>query len=451
MQPLSITLATLIALTSAATAQTTHPAVRAERISGAVKHAGIYHVASGTWTRSSSAVANFGPDTIYSNTAASGYYSSAGGTGGFAPGSTNFDEGVLPTAANSHANANRDIYTVNCVSIGYCDFGAAGTSGWELRFYDDYTPCTYEPTFQNELVAAGLPAAGCWIVDFDLTGGFELCMEGDGGDGFQDDPNLDSFGWSFRYTGTDGSAAAGFMLSGDPLSTDPNYALGGLPSDGTNTYFGVPSLCGPDRATGFFTQDFWYLEDPTGVNSNCFFFSQPISTGTCSPFVNPYASWYLELQADTDVCDQLAISSPSGCMSNPNGTGVHSTMEATGSTSVGQNNVTLRASVTPFSFGFFITSQNPGFLPNPAGSAGNLCLGQNIGRFQAHTMSSGPLGEVTLSTLQGQWDLTQIPAAAGFYSATPGTRSYFQCWHRDTNTTGPTSNFTDGCVIVWTP
>ena len=250
----SLFTASAFALMAGAAAQTPQP-LTAQKVPGAIKHAGIYHVSTGTWTRTGGAVANFGPDTIYSNTAGSGYFSSAGGAGGFAPLSTNFDEGQVPSSANTVNTGNRDEYNVNCIEIGYCDNGAAMSGGWELSFYDSYTPCTFDPAPDNTVATAGLPAGGCWTVAFDLSGGNEICLAADGGDGYDADGALDSFGWSYRYTGTDGSAPAGFLLSGDPQSTDPNWA--GLdPVDGTNTYYGPASLCGPDDATGLTTRDF---------------------------------------------------------------------------------------------------------------------------------------------------------------------------------------------------
>jgi hypothetical protein len=440
-----------MALMAGAAAQTSPQALQAERVPGAIRHAGIYHVATGTWTRTGGPVANFGPDTIYSNTAPSGYFSSAGGTGGFAPLSTNFDEGQVPSTGNTNNPGNRDLYLVNCVEIGYCDNGAAGTGGWELSFYGSYVPCTFDPSPDNTIATAGLPASGCWTVAFDLSGGNEICLEADGGDGFDNDLGLDSFGWSYRYTGTDGTAPAGFLLTGDPQSTDPNYVIGGNPIDGTNTYYGVASLCGPDQATGLATRDFWWLEDPAATNTNCYFFGGYSNNNACGGPSNPYASWYMELQADTGVpgCGYHGGGSY-GCSSNPNSTGVNSSMIITGSTSVAADNVTLAAAVPVNSFGFFITSQNQGFVANPGGSAGNICLGANVGRFQQLAANSGAAGLVSISTAAGQWSLASIPQASGPYSAVAGGTANFQCWHRDSSMTGPTSNFTDGVTVTWT-
>ncbi len=406
-------------------------------------------VATGTWTRAASAVANFGPDTIYSNTALSGYYPSAGGNGGFAPGSINTDEGNVPSSMNTNNPGNRDEYNVNCVEIGYCDFSIA-SSGWEISFYTSYTPCTFDPTPDQTLNTGVAPSNGCWIISLDLSGGAEFCLGADGGDGFDDDQDLDTFGWSFRYTGA-GAGLAGFMSAGDPLATDPNWVTGIDPIDGTNTYFGPPSLCSPDLASGLQTSDFWYLEDLViTTNSNCYFFGGYSNNNGCGGPSTPYASYYIELQADLASC-VACFCGQAGCLSNPNSTGVNSTMVVTGSSSIAADDVTLTASIPADSFGFFITAQTQGFIPNPGGSEGNICLGANVGRFQSLAADSGPAGIVEISTSLGQWSVNSIPQASGRYAAQVGGTAYFQCWHRDASPSGPTSNFTDSTFITWTP
>jgi hypothetical protein len=443
----SLFTASAIALMAGASAQNSPQTLTAEKVPGAVKHAGIYHVSTGTWTRTGGAVANFGPDTIYSNTAGSGYYSPAGGQGDFAPLSTNYDEGNVPSSFNTNNPGNRDEYNVNCVEIGYCDFGTA-TSGWELSFYSSYAPCTVNTSPDATIDTGAAPANGCWTVALDLSGGAEFCLGADGGDGFDDVQDLDSFGWSYKYTGA-GVGLAGFLLTGDPQSTDPNYVAGADPVDGTNTYFGPASLCSPDEATGLQTSDFWWLEDPAGTNSNCYWFGGYSNNNSCGGPANSYASWYMELQADTGECSSV-ISGGNGCVSNPNSTGVNSTMVATGSTSIAADDVTLTATITANSFGFFITAQTAGFVGTPGGSQGNICLGANIGRFQNLAALSDGAGILSISTTAGDWTVTNIPQGSGPYAAQVGGTAHFQCWHRDAVGGMPTSNFTDGVVVTWT-
>ena len=135
------------------------------------------------------------------------------------------------------------------------------------------------------------------------------------------------------------------------------------------------------------------------------------------------------------------------CAANSNSTGVAAAMGATGSPNVGANFLTLDCSSMPqLVFGFFIVSRDGGFVANPGGSSGNLCLSGAIGRFV------GP-GQIQNSGLGGtinwQVDLTALPQPNGFESATAGDIWRFQCWFRDSNGTQVTSNFSDGLSITF--
>jgi hypothetical protein len=437
----------LMAQTSGQTA----PAVAVPiQVKGAIKDAGIYHVATGTWTRAMGQVANFGPDTIYSNTAGSNYFTATGGAGGAAPMSLNFDEGSVPSSANSHFPlADRDAYSVNCFELGYCDFGAPVSGGWEISFYDSYTPCTFNALPNATFQVTGLPANGCWTVAVDLSGGNEFCLAAESGDGFDNVPELDSFGWSFRYAGSDGSQPAGLLAAGDPASTDPSWAPGGLPADGSGYYRTAGFPCSSGETTGLLTADSWWLEDPSGVASNCFTLGGYANMAACSLAARPYASFYLELQADSAPCVP-GIPSASGCFSNPTSTGINSTIAFIGTTSISANALRMTASLPPGQFGFFITSQTPDFVPNPAGSLGNLCMGGNIGRFIApgQIKNSGPDGVIALETTLGEWDVAAIPTATGPYTPVAGTTTLFQLWFRDIASI-PTFNFSDAALITW--
>ncbi|MEM8709718.1 MAG: hypothetical protein AAGG01_02100, partial [Planctomycetota bacterium] len=133
------------------------------------------------------------------------------------------------------------------------------------------------------------------------------------------------------------------------------------------------------------------------------------------------------------------------CTANPNSTGVTAEIVAQGSTNVADNDLTITArSVPPFSFGFMITSDTPMFTANPAGSAGNLCIGGSIGRFvgPGQIQNSGILGQFAIPV-----DLTAVPQPNGPVAAVAGDRWYFQAWYRDSSPAGPTSNFTNGVRV----
>ncbi|MEM9380770.1 MAG: hypothetical protein AAGB93_12530, partial [Planctomycetota bacterium] len=342
----------------------------------------------------------------------------------------------------------------------YCDAGAPASGGWEFTFYSSYSPCTLDTTpGAPKVVVTGLPASGgCWIVTIDLEGSLdEFCLEADGGPqspGWQNGAATDSFGWSYRYAGADGSEDAGFMLAGDPRYTDPSWTVGTLPIDGSATYYGAPSGCGSD-GTGYLTQDFWWIEDPAGSVTNCYFFGGYINRNGCGgPQGNPFSSFWMELYGDvTQGCTNTCVACAPYCTSNPNSTGGNTQMDVRGSAVAADDVATLRArNVPPGSFGFFLTSRQRAAMPfMPPNSQGVICLGNPVGRFigPGQVKSAGTTGEISLSTTAGEWSLTAIPNAVGTYAATAGVTSNFQLWHRDQVGGAATSNFSDAVGLTW--
>lgn len=136
-----------------------------------------------------------------------------------------------------------------------------------------------------------------------------------------------------------------------------------------------------------------------------------------------------------------------GCTANPNSTGSVARISGSGSTVAADDDLTLRVDdLPPNQFGIFIASLTPGFLPNPGGSQGNLCLSGAIGRFRDpnQILSSGPGGSFSLRI-----PLTQIPQGAGTVTAAAGETWNFQAWFRDVAGGMATSNFSDGLQLTF--
>lgn len=121
----------------------------------------------------------------------------------------------------------------------------------------------------------------------------------------------------------------------------------------------------------------------------------------------------------------------------PNSTGQPGVIEALGSPVAGGNPLCLRATqLPPNQFGYFVASTTQGFVMNPGGSQGNLCLGGSIKRYAKQVQNSGSDGAFTIEV-----DTTAPPAVIQ-----PGESWNFQGWYRDQNP-GPTSNFTDAVTV----
>jgi hypothetical protein len=120
-------------------------------------------------------------------------------------------------------------------------------------------------------------------------------------------------------------------------------------------------------------------------------------------------------------------------------------MRVWGQPTVAANDVRLVATSLPhISFGFFLASRTQGFVANPGGSQGNLCLGGAIGRYvgPGQIKNSGPYGSFQLDI-----DLTTMPSPTGPVAAQAGQTWNFTAWFRDANP-GSTSNFTDGVSLL---
>ncbi len=136
------------------------------------------------------------------------------------------------------------------------------------------------------------------------------------------------------------------------------------------------------------------------------------------------------------------------CMTNPNSTGVAGALSASGSPFVASNLFALDATGLPAdATTLFLVSPLQGFVTNPGGSSGNLCLGGALGRYlgQGEVQSSDAGGAASLSI-----DLTQVPSASGPITVAVGETWHFQAWHRDVLPSGATtSNFTNGLSVTF--
>mgnify|MGYP000237278338 CR=1 FL=1 len=124
-------------------------------------------------------------------------------------------------------------------------------------------------------------------------------------------------------------------------------------------------------------------------------------------------------------------------------------ISALGSPSVSANNMLLAATdLPPQVFVMFVTSRVQTVQPNANGSAGILCIGGGLGRYDSpgQVSSSGPTGSVRLVA-----DLTQHPIPFARIAVQAGETWHFQAWHRDTVAGSSTSNFTQGLSIQFVP
>jgi hypothetical protein len=129
-----------------------------------------------------------------------------------------------------------------------------------------------------------------------------------------------------------------------------------------------------------------------------------------------------------------------------NSTGLPGVMSGTGSAVVADNNFTITGSDLPDGqFAYMIASRTQGFVANPGGSFGNLCIVGNIARFNR----SGEIGAVAGGSFSLLMPLGDFPEPMGSVAVIAGDTWNFQCWHRDFVNGSPTSNFTDGLSLTF--
>jgi hypothetical protein len=123
--------------------------------------------------------------------------------------------------------------------------------------------------------------------------------------------------------------------------------------------------------------------------------------------------------------------------------GGRASIRSAGSALIANNDLTLEAYDLPLNrAGYFLVSRDQGFVQQPAGSQGNICLGGTVGRYVHQLGNSGSTGTLPLIV-----DAQSISQPLGNVAAVSGETWSFQCWFRDIFAGAATSNFTSGFAV----
>ncbi len=427
-------------------------------VTSPVREAGVYHLATGTWSRGTGASALAGPEVIYDNTCTVGYYV------GLQEGAIIYDSGRMPSTSSPASATSlagvHDAYEVNGFTIGYCTFEPVATS-LGVSFVDCYEACDDPNSLPTPLVtfsivnAPGGPAAGgqgCWIITVDLSNTTEtFLLQGDCNGTYDNVGSTDSFGWSWSQTIPTTGSAAGPLFAGDPAGLFPQsgQTCGGI---GAGTTF-IGAGAGPGTGIDIIDQ----MEGDFSPSYNgCFWFGGYGGAGG-----NPFTAFYLQVQGDlgfvepcnpgTAYCfgDGSGAACPcansggagAGCR-NSSGAGV--ILSGAGCPSFSSDTLSLSVSgVNGIKPGLLLRGNNQvnGGFGNGAGD-GLICAAGGSQRSQVQmTDASG-------STLFNAWN------AAGLGSvANVGTATNFQFWYRDP-VSGPCNsgfNFSNALAVMYQP
>ena len=455
----------LLLLVSTATAQqsTSTPSP----ITTPVKDAGVYHMATGTWTRGAQAAALAGPEVIYDNTCEVGYY------WGLADGDRMIDSGRLPSPSSPASPTSLpglyDLYEVNGFTVGYCTFEPLVTS-FDLSFIDCYTACDGGGVFPmpaitfNVINVPGGTAGGgqgCWVVTFDLdNGGTPFILYGDCNETYNNTASTDSFGWAWKQSIPTTGSDSGPIFAGDPQNHFPDSAgiacagLGGGTIGGGTTFVGAGA--GPGSGIGS-TDQVEVVDGPTAPG--CYWFG---GYDTVTP-QNPMSAFYLQLQGKEGIEDPpppplglcLGDGTGAACPCGnfgaagagcANSSGGGASMVGSGSASMALDTLSLTI--------VGVNGAKPGLLirgDNAAGGGAGVAIGAGlICAVGGSQRSAVQVTDASGSTVYTTWD-----GVNGLGSvATIGVPTLYQFWYRDpmgSPCAGTDFNFTGGVSVTYIP
>jgi len=190
-------------------------------ITSPIKRAGVYHVATGTWTRGASLANGVGPGLLYSNTCSTVYFagmlsterwqhrSRLPGNDADATPAPTTDSVFYGTANPNHRYDERpgcsNQYTVNGFEFAYCT-SHRGQVTWTWQFAHSYTACAASDmvpdyTFTLTGMPGGAQSGGqsCYIIDIDVSdqNGSDMVLSADGNGTYEGPSTSDQFGVSF--------------------------------------------------------------------------------------------------------------------------------------------------------------------------------------------------------------------------------------------------------------
>jgi hypothetical protein len=131
------------------------------------------------------------------------------------------------------------------------------------------------------------------------------------------------------------------------------------------------------------------------------------------------------------------------CAGQPNSAGAGALLTMTGDRRVDIGDLTATVDgLPPGSTGYLLASRSAGHVPSPAGSQGDLCLGNGIARLAPPIQVADAAGQAHMTV-----PLQAIPLGAPI-PILAGETWYFQYWHRDANP-NPTSNFSSASQVTF--
>jgi hypothetical protein len=458
---------------------------RLRPISAPVRHGGVYHVATGTWTRGGSMANLTGPDVIYDNTCASGGYVSGQITSEKWQHRSRVPSPTGPTTPslfygaprNDEAPGCRTSYLVNGFQIGYCSQrpSGLGTIDYLFEFADSYTACgATDMVPAQSFAVTGLPGGtstggqNCWVMDIDLDGmSTSFVMQADGDGSYTGPSSVETFGYSQGPTtpGITTADVTGPIIAGNFTWTGGGGVGALTPCTGTDGTIWESPVNLAEEGTGMASQDFFRITGMTSVpqGAGCYFFG-----------FQPHADFHLQLYSDADCpggspmvqtclpgqggvipcpCGNPPAGGGLGCNNFGDGPAQSGTLDATGVASLAADTVVLNVTgLNNRSLTIFWTGEGVIIQASVIHGAGVRCLSSNLKRLYVGEASGGAISRPQLGDPSVSARTAALGAAIG-----PGELRHYFNLYRDPFAAGPCGdtaarvNLTNGGRITWGP
>jgi hypothetical protein len=474
-------------------------------ITSPLRHAGVYHVATGRWTHGATIGNGTGPATLYNNSCTPVYF--AGGMlsterfqhrGRIPANDTDAtpdpttDSVFYGTTDSNHRWDERpgcsNQYVINGFEVGYCS-SHVGSLTWTYQLAHSYTACGASDMIPNfTITVTGLPGGDsvggqiCWIVGIDVSNetGSNITLSADGNGTYEGPSSSDQFGWSFGVTPAVTADATGPIIAGN-FSWTGGGAFGvQTPCTGTDgsiwdsAVVGIgPTPAGETDGTGMSSADFFRdaggpVSPPSGPG--CYYFGG-----------NPHADFFLQLYGQSNCnCDlgllacgatkfcapgiggivscpcgnpQVPAGATKGCNNFAGGGTGGAILNASGFAETNANDTVAFQVTAGVGSNVTVLFQGTTNSVNTRSGAGVRCVGGTLKRLYKGNQSSGAIGFPNNGVsvhLQSQ--------AKGYTIVAPITLFYY-CAYRNSAANGqpgcPGLNFgfntTNATSIAWVP
>ena len=475
----SLSLAAVALLGSIAPGQG-HAGSLLQPITSTFRHAGVYHVATGTWTRNGQLVNLAGPDIIYNNSCYTGYF------GAMITGEKWQHRSRVPTTAANGApttqNASDPLkfdeapgcatsYLVNGFQIAYCSQrpSGLGTFAYDYEFASAYSFCTLSDMLpQVTFNVTGLPGGTstgqqiCWVVDIDLDAASQSFILQADQDGTWTGPSTsEQFGYSQGPTtaGITTAQATGPVFAGNYTWAGGLFVGSLQPCSGTDGSIWDSPVNLAEQGTGMASNDFFRITGSGQAPTGCYFsgghtirfdfYLKLFSDAACPPaapgvtFCEPGVAGVV-----TCLCGNPPSGPGRGC-DNSSGTG-GATLTDAGTSSLSSDTVV-----------FTTTDEKPTALSIVLGGTveivagvrfgdGIRCTGGALKRLYVKSAAGGSIAAPT-----GGDPAVSVRSAALGSPIPAGTTRYYQVYYRDpvvfgcTTEGSSTFNASSGLRILW--